>query len=52
MVLDLVCGAEQVCSNDDPRFTLTYLMSRSNFLSNAFKLENFEKLIFLILLKP
>ena len=41
------CGAYQVCSNDDPRLTLTYLKSRSNLLSNAFKWEIFEKLIFL-----
>ena len=27
----------QVCSNDDPKLTLTYLTSRSNFLPNAFK---------------
>ena len=31
------CGAYQVCSNDDPRLTLTYLTSRSNLLPNAFK---------------
>ena len=30
------CGAYQVCSNDDPRLTLTYLTSRSNLLPNAF----------------
>ena len=41
------CGAYQVCTNDDPRLTLTYLTSRSNLLSNAFKWEFFEKLIFL-----
>ena len=35
------CGAYQVCSNDDPRLTLTYLMSRSNLLPNAFKWEIF-----------
>ena len=35
------CGAYQVCSNYDPRLTLTYLMSRSNLLPNAFKWENF-----------
>ena len=34
-------GAYQVCSNDDPRLTLTYLMSRSNLLPNAFKWEFF-----------
>ena len=30
------CRAYQVCSNDDPGLTLTYLMSRSNLLPNAF----------------
>ena len=35
------CGAYQVCSNDDPRLTLTYLTSRSNLLPNAFKWEKF-----------
>ena len=38
--------AYQVCSNDDPGFTLTYLTSRSNLLPNAFKWGIFEKLIF------
>ena len=33
-------GAYQVCSNDDPRLTLTYLTSRSNLLPNAFKWDN------------
>ena len=33
----------QVCSNDDPKLTLTYLMSRSNLLPNAFKWELFLK---------
>ena len=47
------CRAYQVCSNDDPRLTLTYLTSRSNLLPNAFKWDFFfEKLIFGILLKP
>ena len=42
------CGAYQVCSNDDPKLTLTYLTSRSNLLSNTFKSDFFfEKLIFL-----
>ena len=27
-----------MCSNDDPRMTLTYLTSRINLLPNAFKL--------------
>ena len=36
-MLHLGCGAYQVCSNDDPRLTLTYLTSRSNLLPNAFK---------------
>ena len=35
------CGAFQVCSNDDPKLTLTYLTSKSNFLPNAFKWEIF-----------
>ena len=35
------CGAYQVCSNDDPRVTLTYLMSRSSLLTNAFEWEIF-----------
>ena len=40
-------------TNKDPRLTLTYLTSRSNLLPNAFKWDFFfEKLIFLILLKP
>ena len=30
-------GAYQVCSNDDSKFTLTYLTSRSNLLPIAFK---------------
>ena len=34
-------GAYQVCSNDDPRLTLTYLTSRSNLLYIAFKWEIF-----------
>ena len=38
--------AYQVCSNNDPRLTLTYLTSRSSLLPNAFKWEFFEKLIF------
>ena len=41
------CGAYQVCSNDDPRLTLTYLTSRSNLLPNAFKWEFFLKVDFL-----
>ena len=41
------CGAYQVCSNDDPKLTLTYLTSRSNLLLNAFKWEIFfEKFVF------
>ena len=40
-------GAYQVCSNDDPRLTLTYLSSRLNLLPNAFKLEFFLKVVFL-----
>ena len=46
------CGTYQVCSNDDPKLTLTYITSRSNLLPNAFKWDFFEKLIFWILLKP
>ena len=33
--------AYQICSNDDPRLTLTYLTSMSNLLYNAFKWEIF-----------
>ena len=40
------CGAYKVCSNDDPRLTLTYFTSRSNLLRNAFKWDFFLKLIF------
>ena len=39
-------GACQVCSNDDPRLTLTYLTSRSNLLPNAFGWEFFLKVDF------
>ena len=39
-------GAYQICSNDDPRLTLTYLMPRSNLLLNAFKWD-FLKINFL-----
>ena len=35
------CGAYQVCSNDDPKLTLTYLTSRSILLPNEFKWETF-----------
>ena len=31
------CEAYQVCSNDGPRLTLTYLRSRSNLHPYAFK---------------
>ena len=41
------CGAYQVCSNDDPRVTLTYLTSRSSLLPNAFEWEIFWKVDFL-----
>ena len=44
------CWAYQVCSNDDPRLTLTY--SRSNLLPSAFKFDIFLKVDFLKLLKP
>ena len=46
------CGVYQVCSNDDPKFTLSYLTSRSNLLPNAFKWGIFWKVDFWILLKP
>ena len=35
------CEAYQVCSNDDPRLTLTYLASRSSLLPNAFEWDFF-----------
>ena len=38
--------AYQVCSNDDPKMTLTYLISRSNLLPNRLNGNCFEKLIF------
>ena len=41
------CGAYQVCSNDDPKMTLTYLTSRSNLLPNAFEWEMFWKVDYL-----
>ena len=41
------CWAYQVCSNNDPRLTLTYLTSWSNLLPNAFKWEIFWKVNFL-----
>ena len=31
------CGANQVCSNVDPRLALAYLTPRSNSLPSAFK---------------
>ena len=40
------CRAYQVCMNNDPRLTLTYLTSRSNLLPNAFKLKKFGKVDF------
>ena len=43
----LGCEAYQVCSNDGPKFTLTYLTSRSNLFLHAFKWDFFEQLIFL-----
>ena len=46
------CEAFQVCSNDDPKMTLTYLTSMSNLLPYAFEWDFFQKLIFLILWKP
>ena len=47
----LGCGAYQVCSNYDPKLTLTYLTSRSNLLPNAIKWEFFSEIYFLMLLK-
>ena len=42
----LGCGAYQVCSNGDPRLTLTYLKSWSNLHPYAIKYRNiFEKFI-------
>ena len=37
----LGCWAYQVCSNNDPRLTLTYVTSRSNLLPNAFEWDIF-----------
>ena len=45
-ILHLGCGAYQVCSNNDPRLTLTYLTLRSNLLPNAFKWIFFSKVDF------
>ena len=36
-----------MCSNDDPRVTLTYLMSRTSLLPYAFELDIFLKNDFL-----
>ena len=44
--------AYQVCSNDDPRLTLTYLTSRSILLPNAFEWEVFGKVEFLNTVEP
>ena len=38
--------AYQICSNDDPKLTLTYLTSRSNFLPKTLKWEIFVKVDF------
>ena len=38
-IKDWRCRSYQVCLNDDPKMTLTYLTSRSNLLPIAFKLE-------------
>ena len=46
-MLHFGCVAYQVCSNDDPRLTLTYLTSRSKLLHNAFKFETFRKVDFM-----
>ena len=40
--------AYQVCSNDVPSLTLTYLSSRSNLLSNALTWEISDKFIFFL----
>ena len=45
-------GTYQVCLNDDPRLTLTYLTSMSFASLMHLNWEKIEKLIFLILLKP
>ena len=45
------CGACQVCSNNDPRLTLTYLTSRSNLLPNRFEWEFIWKVDFLNTIK-
>ena len=45
--LTLVCSIFGVCSNDDPRWILAYLMSRSNLLPSALKCENSWKVTFL-----
>ena len=45
-VYHLGCGAYQVCSNDDPRLTLTYYPPRSNLLPNAFRWDFFGKVDF------
>ena len=37
----------QVCSNDDPRLTLTYFMARSNLVPYAFVWEKSKTTIFL-----
>ena len=42
------CGAYQVCSNNDPRLTLTYLTSRSTLLSDRFKWDFFLKSCFFL----
>ena len=44
-MLHMSCGAYQVCSNDDPRLTVTYLTSRSNLLPNAFSKVDFLKTV-------
>ena len=32
----LGCGPYQICTNDESRLTLTYIMARSNLIPNAF----------------
>ena len=41
------CGAYQVCSNNEPKLTLTYLKSSLNLLLNEFKWDFFFKVQFL-----
>ena len=40
-------GPYKICSNDDPRLTLTYFTARSTLLPNAFEWENALILVFM-----